>query len=157
LYGKPKIEKQMKKISILFLTVLILGTFFTSCSNEVSGSVDMSLIKGKWKFNKSTATSNGFTIPYTTEYFKNEEGCDKDYIDLIAGEVVEYGNYKTDCVKEEKEGTWEQSDNTIIISVTDTSFNGTFDVVSLSATELILKIDGTFEGKSGTLHLYFTK
>ena len=147
----------MKKSIILFLLALTLGTVFTSCTKDDSGPVDMNYIEGKWIFNKSTATSNGFTIPYSTDYFKNEDGCNKDYIELIAGGVVKYGNYSLNCVFEGKEGTWTQSGNTITISVSGTSFNGTFNVARLSATELLLKIDGTYAGNSGTFNLYFTK
>ncbi len=147
----------MKKSIILFLSALTLGIVFTSCTKDDSGPVEMNFIEGKWNFNKSTATSGGFTIPYTTDYFKNENGCSKDYIELIAGGVVKYGNYTTACAFEEKRGTWSQNGNTIIISVTGTSFNGTFNVASLSETELLLKIDGTYGGNSGTFNLYFTK
>lgn len=147
----------MKKLSILLLLVLISGTVFTSCTKDDSGPVDMKYIEGKWNFNKSTATSGSFTIPYSTDYFKNEDGCNKDYVELIAGGVAKYGNYTSGCAFEEKTGTWTQSGNTITIAVANTSFNGTFDVASLSATELLLKISGTYSGQSGTFNLYFTK
>lgn len=147
----------MKKSIILFLLAITSGIVFTSCTKDDSGPVDMNFIEGKWNFNKSTATSSGFTIPYSTDYFKNEEGCNKDYIQFIAGGVAKYGNYTTACAFEEKSGTWLQTGNTIIISVTGTSFNGTFNVASLSSTELLLKIDGTYAGNSGTFSLYFTK
>jgi hypothetical protein len=147
----------MKKLSILLLLVLISGTVFTSCTKDDSGPVDMKYIEGKWNFNKSTATSGAFTIPYSTDYFKNEDGCNKDYVEFLAGGVAKYGNYTSGCAFEEKTGTWVQSGNTITISVSGTSFNGTFNVASLSATELLLKIDGTYQGQSGTFNLYFTK
>ncbi len=147
----------MKKISILFLLTLILGTVLVSCTKDDSGPVDMNYIAGKWNFNKSTATSGAFTIPYSTDYFKNEDGCNKDYVEFFADGTAKYGNYTAACAFEEKTGTWSQSGNTITISVTGTTFNGTFDVASLSATELLLKIDGTYSGQSGTFNLYFTK
>jgi hypothetical protein len=145
----------MKKLSILF--VLILGAAFSSCTKDDSGPVDMTYLSGKWLFNKSTATSSGFTIPYSTDYIKNEEGCSKDYIEFISGGVVKSGDYTTGCTFVEKTGTWTESGNTITIAVTGSSLNGTFKVASLSATELILKIDGTYSGKSGTFTMYFTK
>jgi len=151
-----KIET-MRKISVLFLLVLISGSLFTSCTKDDSGPVDMKFIEGKWNFNKSTASSSGFTIPYSTEYIKNEDGCSKDYIEFISGGTVKFGDYTTACAFEVKTGTWTQSGNSIIISVTGSSLNGTFNVASLSATELILKIDGSYNGKSGTFNLYFTK
>ena len=147
----------MKKLSTLFVFVLVAVTVFTSCTKDISGSVDVNFIEGKWNFNKSTVSSNGFTIPYTTDYFKNEDGCSKDYIELLAGGIVKYGNYPAGCALEKRDGTWSLSGTNLIIAVTGSSFNGTFDIVSLSATELILKIDGTYDGKSGILNLYFTK
>ncbi|WP_170860874.1 lipocalin family protein [Flavobacterium fluvii] len=147
----------MKKTGTLFLLTLILVTIFASCTKDDSGPVDMNYIEGKWNFNKSTATSGAFTIPYSTDYFKNEDGCNKDYIELNAGGNAKYGNYTTACAFEEKTGTWTQSGNTITIAVSGTSFNGTFNVASLSATDLLLKIDGTYSGQSGTFNLYFKK
>ncbi len=147
----------MKKITVLFVLALTLGTIFTSCTKDDSGPVDVNFLVGKWVFNKSTASSSGFTIPYTTDYIKNEDGCNKDYVEFITGGVVKFGDYKPSCTFEEKVGTWSQSAETITISVTGSSFNGTFKIASLSATELILKIDGTYAGKTGTFNLYFTK
>jgi len=117
----------------------------------------MNLISGKWLFNKSTASSSGITIPYPTPYFKNEDGCGKDFVEIFNGGTLKNGDFSAGCVLTEKDGTWSQSGNTITITVTGSSLSGTFNVSSLSATELILKIDGTYEGKSGTFTLYFTK
>jgi len=147
----------MKKLSTLFVLVLVLGTVYTSCTKDISGPVDVNFIEGKWNFNKSTVSSSGFTLPYTTDYFKNEDGCSKDYIELLNGGVAKYGNYPANCVLEQRNGTWSLSGTNLIIAVAGSSFNGTFEIASLSATEMILKINGTYEGKSGTLNLYFTK
>lgn len=147
----------MKKISLLFVSALIVALSFSSCTKDDSGTVDMSLISGKWLFNKSTATSSGITIPYPTSYLKNEDGCPKDYVEIFNGGTVKNGDYSTGCTLTEKDGTWAQSGNTITITVTGSSLSGTFNVSKLTVTELILKIDGTYEGKSGTFTLYFTK
>lgn len=147
----------MKKTNFLVLLIVVLATLFTSCTKDISGPVDMDYLVGKWNFNKSTASSSGFTIPYLTDYLKNEDGCSKDYIEFISGGIVRFGDYKPNCVFEEKIGTWSQNGNSIMINVVGSSFNGTFDVASLSANELILKIDGTYNGKSGTFNLYFAK
>ena len=147
----------MKKVSILFLLTLITGSLFLSCSKDDSGPVNLSFLEGKWNFNRSTASSSGFTIPYSTEYVKNEDGCSKDYIEFISGGTVKFGDYKTDCAFVEKTGTWKQSENTVVISVSGSNLNGTFKIDNLSTTNLLLKIDGNYNGKSGTFNLYFTK
>ena len=147
----------MKKLSTVFIFAIMAMFLVTSCTKDITGPVDVDFIQGKWNFSKSTVSSSGFTVPYTTDYFKNEDGCNKDYIEFLAGGLVKYGNYPPGCVLEKRDGTWSLSGTNLIIAVTGSSFNGTFDVESLSATELILKINGTYEGKSGTLNLYFTK
>ncbi len=147
----------MKKIGVILVLVFIFGITFTSCTKDISGPVDLDYLEGKWNFNKSTASSSGLTLPYSTNYLKNEDGCSKDYVEILAGGVVKFRNYLPNCDFEEKVGTWNLNGNSILISVDGSSFNGTFDIASLSETELILKINGTYEGKSGTLNLYFTK
>jgi hypothetical protein len=148
----------MKKIVLVFVSLVIFGSTFSSCTEDGgNGPVDMSLIAGKWLFSKSTATSNGSTIPYSTPYFKNEDGCRKDFIEILSGDIIKYGDYSLNCVFTEKVGTWSQSGNTLKINVTGTSFNDTFDVTTLTSTELVLKINGTYSGQSGTLTLYFTR
>ena len=147
----------MKKSIILLLSALTLATVFTSCTKDDSGPVDMNFIEGKWNFSRSTATSGSFTLPYSTDYFKNEDGCNKDYIEIMSGGIVKYTDYSLNCVLIQKTGTWSQSGNTITIAVTGTSFNDTFDVTTLTSSELVLKINGTYEGLSGTLNMYFTK
>ncbi len=146
----------MKKIKVLFVSVFVLAIFLTSCTSD-EGPVDMNLINGKWLFNKSTATVSGITIPYSTSYFKNEDGCEKDFVEIKSGGSIINGDYSSACVLETKYGTWTQNANTITIIVTGSDFNGTFNVASLTANELILKIDGTYAGQSGTFNLYFTK
>jgi hypothetical protein len=146
----------MRKLFVLLVLVFIFGTFFTSCSSG-NGPVDMNFIQGKWNFNKSSATTSGITLPYSTDYFNNEVGCNKDYIELDAGGIAKYGNYTTSCAFEEKIGNWSQSGNTISIFVTGTNLSGTFRVASLSASDLVLKFDGTYSGISGTFNLYFNK
>ena len=150
----------MKKLKALFGLILVVVTVFCSCTTaitDISGPVDVNIIEGKWNFEKSTATSSGFTVPYPTEYFKNEDGCTKDYIEILSGASIKYGNYPIGCVLEQKNGTWSVSGTNLIIAVAGSSLDGTFEIASLSEKELILQIDGTYEGRSGTLNLYFTK
>lgn len=141
---------------MLFVSVFVLCLFLSSCTSS-EGPVDMNLINGKWLFNKSSVSSSGITIPYSTTYFKNEDGCEKDYIEIKTAGIITNGDYLSGCTLETKDGTWIESGNTITITVTGSDLNGTFNVASLSANELILKIDGTYGGKSGTFNLFFTK
>ncbi len=147
----------MKKFSNLFVLIVILVTVLASCTKDISGSVDLNFSEGKWNFDKSTVSSGIFTLPYTTDYLKNEDGCAKDYIELLAGGVAKSGDYTSGCAFAEKTGTWSISGTNLIMSVAGSGIDGTFAIASLSANQLILKVEGNYEGKSGTLNLYFTK
>ena len=147
----------MKKSRILFFLALFFCTFFSSCTKDISGPVDLSYLEGKWNFDKSEASAGGFSIPYTTKYLKNEDGCNKDYIEIISGGSMKSGDYTTSCVFEEKAGTWSQNGTNVIFSISGSSLNDTFKVATLSATQLILTIDGNYNGTSGSFNLYFSK
>lgn len=148
----------MKKIKRIIVAVFIMSVVLTSCTKD-EGPVDFNYLQGKWLFNKSQATSNGITIDYPTDYFKNEDGCPKDYIEILASAVVKNGDYPSSCTLNEKTGTWSENttDNTLTIVVPSSNLNTTFRVSSLSTTELILKVDGTLNGQSGTFTLFFNK
>jgi hypothetical protein len=149
----------MKKIKLVFLSVIISTFFLTSCNND-EGPVDFSYLKGKWQFNYSTATSNGITIDYPTEQFKNEVNCSKDYIEILDGAIVKNGDYNSSCALDIKTGTWSQNttDNTLTIIVPLSNLDETFKVAKLGPNELILKLDGSLpNGQSGTFTLHFTK
>jgi hypothetical protein len=147
----------MKKVVVLFISTIILGSFFASCTKEDNGPVDMNLIEGKWIFDKSTVTSPLGTINYPTNYFKNEDGCSKDYVEILSGGTVKYADFGINCALTENDVTWTQSGNAISIQFNGSGDDETFNVTTLTATELVLKINGTYEGLSGTLNMYFTK
>lgn len=143
----------MKKISILFLLILILGTVFTSCSNEEeNGPVDMGIIEGKWNFNKSGYTKG--IISGSVNYSGNVDGCEKDYIEIKAAGIVKLGDYTKDCVFTESTGTWSQDGNSITVVVDGSAMTGTFEISTLTAAELVLKKKNE---EGATLSQSFTK
>lgn len=146
----------MKRLKVVLVAVFVMSFVFSSCTKE-EGTVDFKFVHGKWLFDKSTATSSGITIPYPTVLFKNEDGCSKDYIEILAGGNVKNGDYQSACVLSEKVGTWVQTENTLVIDVPASNLKETFTVTNLTANEMVLKIDGSVNGQSGTFSLYFTK
>lgn len=147
----------MKKFSILLVLLYILGSSFTSCSKDIGGPVDTNFIQEKWNFNKSTVSTSGFTLPFPTSYLKNETGCNSDYIEMSTSGVFKFGNYPASCVLDERSGSWSISGTNLVISLPGTDLNNTFKIAKLDESELILQIDQAYEGKSGTLNLYFKK
>lgn len=112
---------------------------------------------GKLFFSKSIATSNALTLPYASPYFINEDGCKRDSLEFLSGEIVQQGNYALNFAFTGKDGTCSLSGNTINSNVLGTSFNDAFELTKLTSTELVLKINGTYSGQSAALTLYFTR
>lgn len=147
----------MKKFSILLLFIYVFGTSFTSCTKDISGPVDTIFLEKRWNFNKSTVSTGGFTLPFSTSYLKNETGCNSDYIEMSTSGVFKFGNYPASCVLDERSGSWSISGTNLVIALPATDLNNTFKIAKLDESELILQIDQAYEGKSGTLNLYFRK
>jgi hypothetical protein len=126
----------MKKLSILFVSVLALGMSFVSCSKD---DKDPS-IEGKW-----TATDIKFSIDGGITY-KNEEpdntpGCSKDFTEFASKGVVNFVGYLDKCVEDKTSGTWSQAGSTLTVkSEGDTE---TINVDSLTDSTLVLKYTET--------------
>lgn len=147
----------MKKISLLFVLVLVCGSLFNSCTKDISGPVDTNFLEAKWNFNKATVLYSGIEVPFSTTYLQNEPNCNKDYLDMATGNVLKFGNYPASCTLDEKSGTWSLSGSNLVVAVAGTNLNDTFQIAKLTETELILQIAQTYQGQTGTLNLYFSK
>ncbi|TDD98752.1 lipocalin family protein [Flavobacterium cellulosilyticum] len=145
----------MKKIKLLFVTVLVLSVFFSSCTKD-EGPVDMALVIGKWNFNKTSFTQGVITTA-ESEYSGNEAGCSKDYIEIKSGGVAKAGDYTSGCVLSQQEGTWVANGNSLKVTVTGSSLGGDFQVVSVTNTEMVLKITTVQSGITITVNQTFTK
>nr|WP_314895495.1 lipocalin family protein [uncultured Flavobacterium sp.] len=128
----------MKKAIILFISVLVLGMTFSSCSNDDNSPAPTpASVEGKWIYNKMSYTYLGGTNP-EEDYVGNELGCIKDYIELNAGGVYNDGDYTgSDCVLVKNNGTWSKSGN--IITVLSPGLAAHFELVSVSSSELKVK------------------
>ncbi len=147
----------MKKLKLIVVLVAIFGTFLSSCTKDISGPVDTNFLQRKWNFNKSTVSTGVFTLPFSTTYLKNETGCKNDYIEMIAGGVFKFGNYPPSCDLDLRSGSWSENGSNLVVVLPGTDLNNTFKIAKLTESELILQIDQAYEGKSGTLNLYFKK
>lgn len=145
----------MKKVSALFVCAIVLVMIFASCSKD-NPPTTSGTIEGKWNFNKVSYSQGGITTP-EADHPGNQAGCDKDYIEIVAGGTVNAGDYASGCVLTKSTGTWTKTDNNITVSVASLGLTGTFEIVSLSATELKLKITTTQGGVSVTITQSFIK
>ena len=137
----------MKKISAL-LVLFSLTLIIASCSKDK----DSARLEGKWEFSKEGTMFGSLEIllPY-----EHAEGCNKDYIEMLAGGVYRdfsYENMGEDCELFTEEGTWTRSGNTITV-VTD---GDTFVAEILSLTKTTLKVKTIFE-EEGEDVIYVTE
>lgn len=146
----------MKKLSVLFALILILGMTFTSCSNDDDSSTNAS-IEGKWNFNKQSFSPTGYTLP-EIDFSGNVASCNKDYIDILAGGVVNYIDYNgSTCTYTSTPGTWSKVGDKLNIVVSSAGLVGSFTITSLTATELKIKTETVSPQIPGMLTFSFIK
>lgn len=143
----------MKKVIILLLSTLALGTTFTSCNNNDDSQAPASL-EGKWNFSKVSETENGVvTLP--EEDYVHEPGCIKDYIELKPDGVYNEAYYGSGCALDLTIGTWSKTGNTITITQGADIISA--EVVSLSNSVLKVKISDTDSGITTVTTVTFTR
>ena len=142
----------MKKLVVLFLSVLTSGLLLTSCSDDDG---DSGSIEGKWEFYQEGFSFGGAE---QLELYEHTAGCEKDFIDLKSGgnyEEVTYFNNGESCQDDIGTGTWSRSGNTISITFDGETFDGT--IVTLNNTTLKVSITEDFEGVAVTAIVVFKR
>lgn len=134
---------QMKKIVLLFVSVLTLSLFSTSCSKDDDG--EGASIVGKWEQSKE-----GFLVSGNEALvnYEHTAGCSKDNVEFKAnGTAVNTNYYTADCLSESDSSTYTKNGATLTITDADGPYS--FIVKELSATTL--KIYDTYQDQdSGT-------
>jgi hypothetical protein len=144
----------MKKLSILFLSVLALGMAVVSCSSDDDNKAEAS-IEGKWNLSKMSYTAQGVTSP-ETDNWDNTPGCTKNYLEIKTGGVAVYGEYEgTDCTLSTETGTWSKDGNKITIKFGDDT--EVFELISVTDSGLTLRYTFTESGQSFTVNDIYTK
>jgi hypothetical protein len=129
----------MKTKNILFVLVLSIGLFATSCnSNDENEGDTIAPIEGKWSIVKVGTNVNG--VETLTDPPQNVSGCDHDFIDLKINNTLISGDYDSTvspCALTTVSGTYSKGDSkvtTVINGVTTT-----YDIVNLTLTDLKLR------------------
>jgi len=106
----------MKKITILFLSVLTLGLSVASCSSDDDNDGSAS-IEGKWELSKQGYIVGG---QEALEDVKNGS-CSNDTYEFTNDgkfKYTEYSNNEGKCEAEASNGTWTKNGNTLKIKFT---------------------------------------
>ncbi|PBJ13347.1 lipocalin family protein [Flavobacterium sp. ACN6] len=126
----------MKKLSILFVSVLTLGLAVTSCSSDKDDS--SASIEGKWEITHMGAVIGTEEVlqPYT-----NEGGCANDIVEFKADNkfVDTYAEYSdSKCNTFTEEGTFTKDGNTLTKKYIGESEK--YEIAELSGSKLKLKM-----------------
>lgn len=126
----------MKKLSILFASVLTLGLAVTSCSSDDDNNGS---IEGKWAPVKMGSVVNGQEILVN---IPNEGKCDSDIIEFTSDAkftdiTYEFNNNK--CESSTDKGTWSLKDKTLTTIYDGDTESNAFEVLELTKSTLKLK------------------
>lgn len=129
----------MKTKNILFVLVLSIGLFATSCnSNDENEGDTIAPIEGKWSIVKVGTNVNG--VETLTDPPQNVSGCDHDFIDLKINNTLISGDYDSTvspCALTTVSGTYSKGDSKVTLVINGTST--TYDIVNLTLTDLKLR------------------
>ena len=136
----------MKNQGKFLALVICIGLFVTSCNSDDSNEGEtLAPLAGKWSIDKIGTTIAGSETLIDAP--QNENGCDKDYMDLkLDNTVVEadYDSTISDCALFFENGIYSRSHNNltrVVDGVTTVQ-----DIVNLTLHELKLKdINGNIE------------
>ena len=131
-----KTPKKMKKLSILFLTIITLGLSVSSCSNDDENNAS---IEGKWELTQEGAILNGREI---LQAVTNEGGCSNEIYEYMkdgsfTNTYSELSNSK--CTTFTDKGTWTKNGNTLTEKYQGDSESDSYTIINLSNSELKIK------------------
>ena len=145
----------MKKITILFLSVLTLGLSVASCSNDDDNDGGSASIEGKWELSQEGAIVGDKEMLVDAE----NGSCDNDTYEFTNDgkfKLTEYYSNEGNCEAETENGTWTKNGNTLTIKYTGDSEGDTYQT-EISGNKIKLKETFTDEGQTYTYVYVYVK
>ena len=145
----------MKKITILFLSVLTLGLSVASCSSDDDNDGASASIEGKWELSQVGYIVGG---KETLEDVKNGSCSNDTYEFTSDGKVKETTYYSNEgkCEAETDNGTWTKNGNTLTIKFTGDTQGDSYEI-EVSGNKIKLKETYTEGGQSYTYVYVYVK
>jgi hypothetical protein len=150
----------MNKFKLIFVCLTVSVFSFTSCSSDDSSATGGQLM-ARWNPVKTTIKV-GSQGTITQAYEGNEIGCNKDYIEFAANNVlrrvVYFRNADNVCSESAAStpASWSRSGDVITI-MGDPTYEGQYEIIRLTGSELRLKGTSETGGISTVTTLYFSK
>ena len=137
----------MKKITILFLSVMTLGLSVTSCSSDDDD--DSASIVGKWEY-----TKEGYSVAgqEDLEDYEHLTQCGRDNIEFLTD-----GSFKTqffeieeeECITQNGNGEYVRDGKKLTIKGTEEDpEESVSEILFIDENTLKIKTDVTFEGQT---------
>ncbi|TDO78013.1 lipocalin-like protein [Flavobacterium chryseum] len=142
----------MKKLSILFLSVLALGLSTSSCSSDDDNE---GTLEGKWEL---TEVGVGYDGKEAVGPVQNEGGCKTEIAEYLQdGKFTDtYSEYTNDkCNTSSETGTWTKDGSKITRKYTGDDETEVLEVLELTGSRLKTKITYTESGVTlSTISVY---
>lgn len=125
----------MKKLSIIFVSILTLGLTTVSCSSD--DDKDNGSLEGKWEVTEQGVIFNGIE---KLEAYDNEGGCEIPSMTYSTdGKFVDTTSdyWDSKCSTYTEEGTWKKDGNTITLKYSDEEVK--YEVIELTSSTLKIK------------------
>lgn len=135
----------MKKLTILFVSALVMGLSFVSCNKDDDD--DAPAIEGKWQISQEGESLTALAPA------ENEGNCGLTTVDITAGGAFKINGFDYEesvCTPFVESGTWTRKDNSLTVKTDETIV---FEILEL--TESTLKVKSVDE--EGTWIQVFTR
>jgi hypothetical protein len=135
------------------MAVIAVATLASCSKDNTEAPIAPGTLEAKWNQIKTT-TKVGTGAPTTVDYTDNETGCDKDYIQFVAGGTVKDVVFNKDAanmcgpVENSNPSSWSKSGTTLTVVGGD--LNGTYKIITLTATDLVTESTTAIPGSTTT-------
>ena len=137
----------MKKITLLFISIITIGLTSVSCNKDDDEKT--AAIEGKWIFSKEGDTEA------TLSDWEHTTGCDKDYMVIESGGKISFYIFEKEgssCIPEIETGIWVRNGNKVTITFDEVEIYE-IEIANLTNSELKTK-DINPEGDDGYITVF---
>lgn len=126
----------------------------TSCSDDDGDNGPAPTLEGRWYYSQEGVSAMG--VESLQPYDDHENGCTKDYIELLAdGVTKDRDYYNTTCEFSEEVSTWAAANNTITVGTGTDAI--TFNILALDNNTLKVGLPQSAGGTTGYYVTVFTR
>ena len=138
----------MKKLALLFISVLTLTT--TSCGDD--NEITAAELDGKWEYSQQGTVIAGQEV---LTVYNHEVGCTKDFIQISATTIVDHKFTTSECLENVTTRAYTRSGNTVSSTIQGQTVNA--EIINLTATSLKLKTTQVVQGQNLSYVVVYTR